>query len=100
MRACRNNAFCWEDLLIKGMLNDYPVWMLIFVRALVALTTLLPLVLWLGVPHRIITPLWPWYLLRAVLFAAGFAMFYSAFPFMGLAEVTTLFLPHLSWLRR
>jgi drug/metabolite transporter (DMT)-like permease len=48
-------------------------------------------VLWLGAPHRIITPLWPWYLLRAVLFAAGFAMFYSAFPFMGLAEVTTLF---------
>ena len=83
--------FVGQDLLMKGMLNDYPVWMLIFVRALVALITLLPLVLWLGAPHRIITPLWPWYLLRSVLFAAGFAMFYSAFPFMGLAEVTTLF---------
>jgi drug/metabolite transporter (DMT)-like permease len=45
----------------------------------------------LGAPHRIYTPLWPWYLARAVLFAGGFAMFYAAFPFMGLAEVTTLF---------
>ncbi|WP_264210718.1 DMT family transporter [Leisingera thetidis] len=76
---------------MKDMLTHYPVWMLIFVRSIVALLTLLPLVLWLGAPHRIFTPLWPWYLARAVLFASGFAMFYSAFPFMGLAEVTTLF---------
>jgi drug/metabolite transporter (DMT)-like permease len=72
-------------------LTHYPVWMLIFSRSIVALMTLLPLVLWLGAPHRILTPLWPWYLARAMLFASGFAMFYAAFPFMGLAEVTTLF---------
>lgn len=83
--------FVGQDLLMKGMLTTYPVWMLIFVRSVVALFTLLPLVLWLGAPHRIFTPLWPWYLARAVLFAGGFAMFYAAFPFMGLAEVTTLF---------
>ncbi|WP_439119483.1 DMT family transporter [Marivita sp.] len=83
--------FVGQDLLMKGMLTIYPVWMLIFVRSVVALLTLLPLVLWLGAPHRIHTPLWPWYLARAVLFAGGFAMFYAAFPFMGLAEVTTLF---------
>jgi drug/metabolite transporter (DMT)-like permease len=83
--------FVGQDLLMKDMLTNYPVWMLIFVRSIVALITLLPLVLWLRTPHRIFTPFWPWYLARAVLFAAGFAMFYSAFPFMGLAEVTTLF---------
>jgi len=83
--------FVGQDVLMKGMLTYYPVWMLIFVRSIVALMTLLPLVLWLGAPHRIFTPLWPWYLARAMLFASGFAMFYSAFPFMGLAEVTTLF---------
>ena len=83
--------FVGQDLLMKGMLTTYPVWMLIFVRSVMALLTLLPLVLWLGAPHRIYTPLWPWYLARAVLFAGGFAMFYAAFPFMGLAEVTTLF---------
>jgi drug/metabolite transporter (DMT)-like permease len=83
--------FVWQDVLMKGMLTDYPVWMLIFVRSIVALMTLLPLVLWLGAPHRVFTPLWPWYLARAMLFGAGFAMFYAAFPFMGLAEVTTLF---------
>ena len=76
---------------MKDMLNTYPVWMLIFVRSIVALVTLLPLVLWLGAPHRVFTPLWPWYLVRALLFASGFAMFYSAFPFMGLAQITTLF---------
>lgn len=83
--------FVGQDVLMKGMLTFYPVWMLIFVRSIVALMTLLPLVLWLGAPHRIFTPLWPWYLARAMLFASGFAMFYAAFPFMGLAEVTTLF---------
>jgi len=83
--------FVGQDVLMKGMLTHYPVWMLIFSRSVVALITLLPLVLWLGAPHRILTPLWPWYLARAVLFASGFAMFYTAFPFMGLAEVTTLF---------
>lgn len=83
--------FVGQDILMKGMLPIYPVWMLIFVRSIVALITLLPLVLWLGAPHRIRTPLWPWYLARALLFASGFAMFYAAFPFMGLAEVTTLF---------
>jgi drug/metabolite transporter (DMT)-like permease len=83
--------FVGQDVLMKGMLTHYPVWMLIFSRSIVALMTLLPLVLWLGAPHRILTPLWPWYLARAMLFASGFAMFYTAFPFMGLAEVTTLF---------
>jgi drug/metabolite transporter (DMT)-like permease len=83
--------FVGQDVLMKGMLTHYPVWMLIFSRSVVALITLLPLVLWLGAPHRILTPLWPWYLARAVLFASGFAMFYTAFPFMGLADVTTLF---------
>lgn len=83
--------FVGQDLLMKGMLTSYPVWMLIFVRSIVALATILPLVFWLGAPHRIFTPFWPRYLVRALLFAAGFAMFYSAFPFMGLAEVTTLF---------
>jgi drug/metabolite transporter (DMT)-like permease len=83
--------FVGQDVLMKGMLTFYPVWMLIFARSIVALMTLLPLVLWLGAPHRIFTPLWPWYLARAMLFASGFAMFYAAFPFMGLAEVTTLF---------
>jgi drug/metabolite transporter (DMT)-like permease len=83
--------FVGQDVLMKDMLTVYPVWMLIFSRSIVALITLLPLVLWLGAPHRILTPLWPWYMARAVLFASGFAMFYAAFPFMGLAEVTTLF---------
>ncbi|WP_281967854.1 DMT family transporter [Roseovarius nanhaiticus] len=83
--------FVGQDVLMKDMLTLYPVWMLIFVRSVAALVTLLPLVVFLGAPHRIWTPLWPWYLARAVLFAAGFAAFYAAFPFMGLAEVITLF---------
>ena len=83
--------FVGQDLLMKDLLTNYPVWMLIFVRSIVAFIVLVPLVACLGKPHRILTPLWPWYLARAFLFASGFAMFYSAFPFMGLAEVTTLF---------
>ncbi len=83
--------FVGQDMMMKGLLTIYPVWMLIFTRSVVALVTLAPLIWWLGAPHRLLTPFWPWYLVRAFLFGAGFAMFYTAFPFMGLAEVTTIF---------
>ncbi|MBY8975190.1 DMT family transporter [Rhodobacteraceae bacterium NNCM2] len=83
--------FVGQDVLMKQLLGTYPVWMLIFTRSVVTLVMLTPLIWLLGPPHRLITPLWPWHLARAVLFATGFSMFYAAFPFMGLAEVTTLF---------
>lgn len=83
--------FVGQDVLMKDLLGAYPIWMLIFVRSLIAVVLLVPLIWILGAPHRLITPLWPMYLARATLFSFGFSMFYAAFPFMGLAEVTTLF---------
>ena len=83
--------FVLQDGMMKAMIGEFPVWQLIFARAVVALVLLTPAILWLGRPHRLITPLWPWHLARAGLFTAGFSMFYSACPFMGLAEVTTIF---------
>ena len=83
--------FVGQDVLMKNMLGVYPVWMLIFSRSVVAVLVLTPLVIGLGAPHRLLTPLWPWHLLRAFLFASGFALFYAAFPFMNFAVVTTIF---------
>lgn len=83
--------FVGQDVLMKGLLGEYPVWMLIFSRSVVAIIVLTPLVMILGAPHRLLTPLWPWHLLRAFLFASGFALFYAAFPFMNFAVVTTIF---------
>ncbi|MEM7177370.1 MAG: DMT family transporter [Pseudomonadota bacterium] len=83
--------FVGQDVLMKGLLGLYPVWMLIFIRSMVTIVLLMPLIWVLGPPHRIASPFWPWHLARAFLFAFGFSMFYAAFPFMGLAEVTTLF---------
>ncbi|SEM21410.1 Permease of the drug/metabolite transporter (DMT) superfamily [Roseovarius azorensis] len=83
--------FVGQDALMKSLLTLYPVWLLIFVRSIVTLLVLTPLIWWLGAPHRLLTPLWPLHLLRAFLFASGFSMFYAAFPFMGLAEVSTIF---------
>ena len=83
--------FVLQDGMMKAMLGEFPVWQLIFARAVVALVLLVPAILWLGRPHRLVTPLWPWHLARAGLFTGGFSMFYAAFPFMGLAEVTTIF---------
>lgn len=83
--------FVAQDALMKTLLDFYPVWMLMFVRSVVAVLILVPLILWLGSPHRLVTSLWPLHLLRGVLFAAGFSLFYAAFPFMGLAEVSTIF---------
>ena len=83
--------FVGQDVLMKDLLGAYPVWMLIFTRSVVAVLVLTPLIVSLGAPHRLRTPLWPWHLLRAFLFASGFALFYAAFPFMNFAVVTTIF---------
>lgn len=83
--------FVVQDGMMKAMIGAFPIWQLIFVRAVVTLLLLTPVIFYLGRPHRLLTPLWPWHLARAVLFTSGFAMFYAAFPFMGLAEVTTIF---------
>lgn len=83
--------FVGQDMMMKYLLGPYPVWMLIFTRSVVTLLVLTPIILHLGAPHRLFTPLWPWHLLRAALFGSGFSLFYAAFPYMGLAEVSTIF---------
>ena len=83
--------FVGQDGMMKSLIGTFPIWILMGVRGLMALLILAPLILHLGAPHRLLTPLWPLHLLRAFLFAAGFSLFYTAFPFMGLAEVSTIF---------
>lgn len=83
--------FVVQDAMMKSLLALYPVWMLICIRSVIAVAVLLPLIVLLGRPHRLFTALWPLHLLRSALFALGFSLFYAAFPFMGLAEVTTIF---------
>ena len=80
-----------QDGLMKQLLGSFTIWILILARSVVAVLILTPTILYLGRPHRLITPFWPWHLARAALFAFGFSLFYAAFPFMGLAEVTTIF---------
>ena len=83
--------FVGQDALMKALLGPYTVWLLMAVRGAVAVLVLVPLILILGGRHRLLTPMWPLHLLRGALFALGFSLFYSAFPFMGLAEVSTIF---------
>jgi len=83
--------FAGQDAMMKSLLGAYPLWILMFARSCVAVAVLVPLILALGGPHRLTTPHWRLHLLRASLFSIGFALFYAAFPFMGLAEVTTIF---------
>ena len=83
--------FVAQDALMKTLLLTYPIWLLLFARSVLSVGVLTPLILWLGTPHRLLTPLWPLHMLRGLLFAAGFSLFYPAFPFMGLAEVSTIF---------
>lgn len=83
--------FVVQDGMMKSLLGEFTVWMLILARSVVTVTVLTPTILVLGRPHRLMSPLWPLHLARAALFAFGFSLFYAAFPFMGLAEVTTIF---------
>lgn len=84
-------VFVIQDAMMKSLLAVYSIWMLIFGRSLVTVLVLVPVILFLGAPHRLFSPLWKLHIWRALLFAIGFSMFYTAFPFMGLAEVTTIF---------
>ena len=83
--------FVTQDVLMKTLLELYPIWMLLFIRSVVTVLVLAPLILYLGGDHRLISPLWPIHVVRGLLFVIGFSLFYAAFPFMGLAEVTTIF---------
>ena len=83
--------FVAQDALMKALLGPYPVWSLIFARSVTAIIVLAPCIMLLGAPHRLTSPLWRIHLIRAVLLTTGFTLFYTAFPFMGLAEVTTIF---------
>jgi len=83
--------FVMQDAMMKTMLGPFTVWQLICARSLLSALVLVPIILLLGAPHRLLTPLWPLHLCRAALFSIGFSLFYTAFPFMTLASVTTIF---------
>jgi drug/metabolite transporter (DMT)-like permease len=83
--------FVFQDAMMKSLLVDFPIWPLLLVRAVICSLVMVPLILYLGPPHRILTPLWPLHVTRALLFAFGFSLYYAAFPFMTLAAVTTIF---------
>lgn len=80
-----------QDLAVKALLGDFTVWILIASRTVLSVLILAPVILYLGGRHRLFSPLWPLHLARALLFAVGFSLLYLAFPFLGLAEIMTLF---------
>jgi drug/metabolite transporter (DMT)-like permease len=87
--------FVFQDAMMKSLLGDFPVWPLLLVRAVVCSLVMVPLILYLGSPHRILTPLWPLHLARAILFAFGFSLYYAAFPFMTLAAASVFLKEHI-----
>lgn len=83
--------FAVQDALMKDYLPAYPIWFLLFLRSCMAVVVLVPLILALGGWRMLRTRLMLVHCARGALFAVGFAVFYMAFPFMGLAEATTIF---------
>ncbi|MEQ9490829.1 MAG: DMT family transporter [Alphaproteobacteria bacterium] len=83
--------FSAQDAMMKVLLGDFTVWMLIAARGGIAVALLLPLILILGAPHRLKTPLWPVHVFRGFLFSVGFSCTYAAFPLLPLAKVMTIF---------
>ena len=83
--------FAAQDAMMKSLLQSYPIWMLLIIRSAVSVVLLSSLMLALGPPHRLASAFWRLHLLRGTLFAIAFSLFYAAFPFMPLAQVTTIF---------
>ncbi len=83
--------FVGQDVLMKNLLGQYSIWILFAARAIITVLVLTPVILILAGPHKLLTPFWPLHFVRAFLFVTGFTLFYAAFPFMGLAEVSTIF---------
>ena len=65
--------FVGQDGMMKFMLEIFPIWTLMAVRGLIALVVLTSLILWLGKPHRLFTPLWRLHVLRGLLLGFGFS---------------------------
>ena len=83
--------FVGQDAMMKGLLQTHTLWELMVVRSCLASLILVPAIILLGAPHRLLTPWWTIHLTRAFLFALAFSCFYAAFPFMTLASVSTIF---------
>ncbi len=83
--------FAAQDALMKEYLPSYTIWMLLFLRSCMAVLVLVPLIVIIGSPSMLRTQFMWVHLVRGSLFAVGFSIFYMAFPFMGLAEATTIF---------
>jgi hypothetical protein len=46
--------FVFQDAMMKSLLGAFPVWPLLLVRAVVCSLVMVPLILYLGPPHRIL----------------------------------------------
>lgn len=76
---------------MKALLAEHSLWVLMAARGVAAVIVLVPVIVVLGLPHRLITPWWPVHMARGGLLVTGFAMFYACFPYMGLADLSTIF---------
>ena len=85
------SMFVIQDVMMKSLITQFPLWMLMMSRSVVGVLILVPTISALGGVHRLVTPLWPLHLARAMLITVAFSIFYAVFPFMGLAEVSTIF---------
>ncbi len=80
-----------QDGFMKEMLERYSLWPLMVSRGVMGVVICVPLILIMGGANRLSTPLLGFYAIRGALIAVAFALFYAAFPFMNLAEISTIF---------
>ena len=59
------SLFVFQDALMKGLLGPHTLWELMSLRALLSSLVLIPAIVLLGPPNRLLTPLWPLHTCRA-----------------------------------
>jgi RarD protein len=85
------STFAVHDALVKGVINDLPVFQILFVRSVVVVLICLAMGRVGVVTGLIRSPNKPMLLLRGVLTLAAWCMFYPAGRDLQLAEMTTLY---------
>lgn len=83
-------AYAGQDILMKGLLDEYSLWLLVVVRLAITVVFLSATIVLFGGRHRFASSHFKLHALRGFLMSLSFAAFYTALPSMALAAAATI----------
>jgi drug/metabolite transporter (DMT)-like permease len=84
-------VFSVQDMILKGLSGQYPLYQVMVVRAVTAIPFLLLLLRWEGPVAALFSPGWPWMVLRGLVMFVAYLTYYLALASLPLATAVALY---------